>query len=484
MSPEADGEVRAEPLEEHAISPALRRRLQQIHEHAQKLFQQEKYDFDYAHSMLVECVTQDPGNLVYLETMLQNLHRKYDNNKRGARLKGFGGRGPFKKAVAKKDWKEVLHCGPDLLKTNPWDVSTLRGLADACAAYGYHDVELRYLKNALDAKPHDAEVNRHCALSLARMGRYDQAIACWHRVDEIKRGDKEAQEMMSELQIEKTRQKSAVAGDDAKKGRLRRAPTAESEQVPEEKSDEEPRRREVQLTPRQQLEQQLVNNPADREAAFALAELHVAEHRLPDALRVLRKLLAATGNDLTVQERLEDVEILRKKHQVEIAERQAEKETDPQAKQLAEQLRADLNRFEWEIFLARSERYPQDLELKFQLGLRLRRLHRYDEALECFQASRHLPARLPHSLLELGECWQRKKEYDTALERYRQAAEQAGEDQIPLKKVALYRVGLLATGLKNLDAAQRHLEELTALDPNYKDAAARLDKIREMRHSG
>jgi tetratricopeptide (TPR) repeat protein len=399
-------------------------------------------------------------------------------------LKGFGGRGPFKKAVAKRDWKEVLRLGPDLLKTNPWDVSVLRSLADACAAHGYHDVELRYLKNALEAKPHDAEVNRHCALSLARMGRYDQAIACWHRVDETKRGDEEAQKMMSELQIEKTRQKSGVTGDDAKKGRTSRAKTAENAHVPEEKPDDEPKRREIQLTPRQQLEQQLVNNPADREAAFALAELHVGEHRLPDAIRVLRKVLSATGNDLSVQERLEDVEILRKKHQVEIAERQAEKEEDQQAKELAEQLRADLNRFEWEIFLARSERYPQDLELKFQLGLRLRRLHRYDEALECFEASRQLPERLAHSLLELGECWQRKKQYDKALERYRQAAEKAGEDQIPLKKVALYRVGLVATGLKNLDSAERHFEELTALDPHYKDAAARLDKIREMRHSG
>src|SRR5687767_3897031 len=84
------------------ISPALRKKLQQCYEHGSKLLQQEKYDFDYAHSSLVECVTQDPGNATYVEAFLQNLQRKYNNNKRGALL-AFGGKGPFKKAVAKKD---------------------------------------------------------------------------------------------------------------------------------------------------------------------------------------------------------------------------------------------------------------------------------------------------------------------------------------------------------------------------------------------
>ncbi|MFV1965452.1 MAG: tetratricopeptide repeat protein [Pirellulaceae bacterium] len=484
MSPDADSEASAEPLEEHTVSPALRRRLQQIHEHAHKLFEQEKMDFDYVHSMLVECVVQDPGNLVYLETMLQNLHRKYGNNKRGARLKGFGGRGPFKKAVAKKDWKEVSRLGPDLLKTNPWDIATLRALAEACAAYGYNDVELRYLKNALEAKPHDVKVNRHCAMSLARMGQYDQAIACWHRVDEAKRGDEEAQKMMSELQIEKTRQQSGNTGEEAPRGRIRKAKASPHTDAPEEPSSgDEPKRRAIQLTPRQELEQQLVNNPADREASFDLADLYVGEHRLADATHVLQKALAATGNDVTVQERLEDVEILRKKHQVEIAEKRAAHDKDEQTKQLAEQLRTDLNRVEWEIFLSRSDRYPQDLEIKFQLGLRLKRCQRYEQAMECFRESHELPDRRAGSLLELGECWQRQKQYDKALERYRQAAEQAGPDHLHLKKLALYRVGVLATGLKNLDSAVRYLEELTALDPAYEDAASRLDKIREMRHS-
>ena len=64
---------------------------------------------------------------------------------RGARLK-LGGKGPFRKASAARDWKQVFKLGPEVLKTNPWDVPTLRTMAEACAEHGHSQTELRYLK--------------------------------------------------------------------------------------------------------------------------------------------------------------------------------------------------------------------------------------------------------------------------------------------------------------------------------------------------
>ncbi|MCO6459682.1 MAG: tetratricopeptide repeat protein, partial [Pirellulaceae bacterium] len=210
-SSEAPGEL---PGSEFLVSPAMRRKLQQCYEHGTSLMSDDAYDYDYAHTMFVECVVHDPGNLVYVEAFLENLQRKYQNNKRGARMLSFGGKTAFKKALARQDWKEVLRSGPALLKTNPWDVQVLRGLAQACEAYHFNEAELRYLKNALDANPKDADVNRHCALSLARMGQFDQAIACWHRVEEAKRHDAEAPKMISALTIEKARARAGYGSDD------------------------------------------------------------------------------------------------------------------------------------------------------------------------------------------------------------------------------------------------------------------------------
>ena len=102
----------------------LRRRLQTCYDHGCQLTKDK--DYDYGHEMFTECVTKNPANLVYVEAPPSNLQRKYDNNRKGARFKGFGGKGVLKKAVNSQDWEQVFQLGPELLKTNPWDVPTPR----------------------------------------------------------------------------------------------------------------------------------------------------------------------------------------------------------------------------------------------------------------------------------------------------------------------------------------------------------------------
>lgn len=464
---------------DEAISPALRRRLQECYERATKLMAEDKYDFDYAHQFLSQCVKSDPGNSVYLDAFLENLQRKYNNNKRGAMLK-FAGKGPFRKAAAGRDWKQVFKLGPEVLKTNPWDVATLRLMAEACAEYGYHEPELRYLKNALAPNSQDPEVNRHCALTLARIGQFDQAITCWTRVDEARRGDDEAQRMIVELQQAKSGLTTDATHSTAKQpGNARAAmPSsgAEAQPVP---------RREIELTARQKLERAVANNPADTESYFDLADLHIAEGRLGDAAHVLTKAVSASGGDIKARERLEDVDILRKREQVDVAVSRAANSSDEQAAQLAEQLKDDLHRFEMEVYAARAERYPQDGEVQFQLGLRLKQTENYRMAIPCFQEAIKVADRRPTALLQLGECFQRTRQYDHALECYLNAVDAAqAASELELEKTARYRSGLLASGLKNYSTGESQLAALLELDPAYKDAAARLDNIRQMRHKG
>jgi tetratricopeptide (TPR) repeat protein len=459
--------------DQKAITPHLRRRLHECYEHASKLMKQDSYDFDYAHTMFGECVSRDPGNLVYVEALFENLRRKYNNNKKGALL-SFGGKGAFRKAKGKKAWGELLRLGPDVLKTNPWDSKTLLALAEACAALGHMETELRYLRFALERDANDVTVNRHCAKSLTRQGYYDQAIACWHRVDESTRGDVEAQKMILELQIEKTQ---------AGLGRTRAAakPDAEPSVTADEATDNP--RREIQLTPRQQMEQSLANSPGDVDGYLQLAQYHLDEDHLGEALLLLNKGLAATGSDIRIRHLLEDAEIIRKRQQLTISEQQAAKEPNEESQQLVLDLQNDLNRYELDVFVARSARYPQDLEFKFQLGMRLKRMENYVEAVNCFMAAAELPDRRSRAVLELGECLQRQKQYSKALECYLRGLDQSEQaDQPDLIKLALYRAGLLSAGLKDSVAAVELLSRLVELDPNYKDAAARLDKIRQMDH--
>jgi len=282
-----------------AGTPRLQKRLADCYERGMHLMAHER-DHDYAHVMFAECVLQDPANLRYAEALLQNLRDKFAGRaKRRWRFLGRGGSKELRKATASRTWKDVFHIAVDLLKDDPWDVATLRVLAEACAELHYNEAELAYLKQALDANVQDAEVNRHCGRSLARMGQFDQAIACWHRVEEIKKGDAEAARMVAGLYEEKLKYPGG------------RPPTirspvdtalqsAEVVEVPEAESA-------IVLTPWQLLERAITDNPTDPSNYLALAELLEANEQYENAEAILLRAIAACGNGSVLSRRLQEV---------------------------------------------------------------------------------------------------------------------------------------------------------------------------------
>jgi len=482
----ADATNDAEAHELPPLSTAQRRKIQRCYDHGCALIKEGKkqgYDHDYVNTMFSECVVTDPGNVIYVEAFLDNLADKYQNNKKGGRL-GFNARGAVKKAFGKSQWHDVLKLGPDILRQNPWDVQTLRWMAEACAAFHFNEVELRYLKNALDANPKAIEVNKHCAVSLARMGQFEQAIACWHRIEEWDQKNQEAPEMISKLSVERHRIASGIAEDTSPEVREKvkqgsKAGSATNDDADSPEADESPTpKREIKLTERQQLEQAIVNNEADTDAYRALAELHIKEARYQDAEKVLTKALQVTGHDLQLQAKLEDTIILRAKAQLKVAEARAKDKQTETAKDLANEVRQNVYRLELDIYNARAQRFPEDLRVKYELAVRLKKLGNYDEAIELFREARNDRKVKTPATIDMGECLQHLKQYSKALQCYQRAVESADKaDQLEQKKIALYRAGVLAAGLKQADVAKTHLNDLLKLEPGYKDAKSRLDKL-------
>ena len=53
--------------------------------------------------------------------------------------------------------------GVEALKINPWEIPILRQMADAAKELTCDEVELVYLKTALESNPKDFDVNWRCA---------------------------------------------------------------------------------------------------------------------------------------------------------------------------------------------------------------------------------------------------------------------------------------------------------------------------------
>lgn len=276
-------------------------RLEQLYQRAQKLSSVER-NYDYAHELLAQCVMHAPASEVYAVAMLANLRAKHaGGSKKSASLFGQGNRA-LKKALQNNDWSAILQQGATLLKANPWDIATLRAMATACEAHHGNEAELVYLKQALDANPKDIEVNRHCARSLGRMGQFDQAIACWHRIETLRGKDAEAARMISRLAEEKLKYPGGIP------------PTAVAPAPAKAVAVDQPQATasaaEPSLTQRQLLERAVGDNPQDERLHLRLADELIASAEYQEAARRLQQALIACGDSQSLLEKLDQVRTL------------------------------------------------------------------------------------------------------------------------------------------------------------------------------
>ena len=274
-------------------------------------------DYDYAHAMLAESVDLAPGELAYVEAMLDNLRSKFSGRKKrtGGKLSR-----PLKAAMNNREWPKVLRLGIGALANNPWQVATLHAMARACEELHYNDVELAYLKEALDANPADKTVNRHCAHSLARMGQLDQAIACWHRVEQISSGDQEAAEMIVRLVDAKLRSSSSGSAKQDSMQHKSRTENSRRYGVDRRTSASVQASLKPRLTPEQTLEQAIRDEPADASNYLRLADIYGDRGHFERAEQVLRKGARKCAQQSALQDALIRIDGLRGRAAAERAE--------------------------------------------------------------------------------------------------------------------------------------------------------------------
>jgi tetratricopeptide (TPR) repeat protein len=451
------------------MSPGKRKRLQQSFEQANNLMRQENYD--YANELFTQCVVGDPSNVPYAQSYLANLKLKYNNNKKGSNLfaiQGIGPKGMVKKASVQKDWMGVVKHGLDVLKLNPWHVNTLKAMAAACENLGCLQTQLVYLKTALEPNPKDPDVNRLCAAALAEAEQYDQAITCWHRVEQAKPGNEEAARAIASLTVKKTLKSGGwERGEDVSKQKFQKEGGAEA----------------GELTPEQRLERDIRRNPKDLPKYIELSEFYLRDESYSKAEEVLSRAYEVSNKDPDIREKWEDVQLRHLRQQMNEAQQEAEESGSQEDQDRYHELRRQFQAKDLEFCRNRVARYPNNLLFRYDLGERFKTSGMYNEAIAEYQHARNDPRRKGLSLLSLGQCFQKIKQFRLSLSHFEDAVREIPDRDGTSKKKALYLAGRLSLAMHDLNTAERHLTTLAGMDFGYRDVSALLDKIAEMREN-
>jgi tetratricopeptide (TPR) repeat protein len=122
----------------------------------------------------------------------------------------------------------------------------------------------------------------------------------------------------------------------------------------------------------------------------------------------------------------------------------------------------------------RAERYPTDLQIRFELGQLYFQMGKITEAMKEFQRAQGNPHRRIQAMSYLGQCFGRRGIHDLAASTFQDAIkEKVVFDEE--KKELVYLLGCVYEKMEKKDEAIAQFKQIYAVDVDYKDVSAKMD---------
>ncbi len=441
----------------------------------------QKGNYKYAIDMYTNAAKIAPEVLVYRQALRGVARREFGNDPakvgRMAVAKVQPIRLRARAAKAKGQWLHVLEVCEEAFLVDPWNRDSAIDASEAAEHLGLKALALWLLESVQPAAAHDAAFLRHLARVHEVNENWQKAIACWDRVKQLAPNDDEARRQVSALSAKATIQRSGL-GEAIE--RASHAPAGGgSGPEPELPPGAEELRR-ASLTPEERLDRAIAEEPDRVEHYLELAEIHRRHERLDEAKVVLARGLKAQPNDGLLLDAYAEIQLARLNKAI-AAWQQRVRDTpgDNEARQKLAQLNAKRDDYELAEFRRRAASRPEDLNLRYELGLRLSKAGLHDAAIAEFQLARSSPSLRVKALFQAGLSFEGSGVPKLAERSYQEALKAADPTDQPMVNSLHYRLGRVAESLGNVAAAEEHYNEVAANDFGYLDVAQRLRSLNQ-----
>ena len=418
--------------------------------------------YELAVDMLMEAVAAAPD---VLETRRLLRAAQIANFRKNGKT-GFGAKLGYKMAqmkimglVKKGHGAEAMAEAEKLLCQNPLD-------PDNIEAAGKADHAAITVEAAYECSNRDPALLERVATYYTMAKRYDKARDAYQKLSELKPGDQHILQLLKNTEAQATMNAGweQTAG---KKGGFQ-ALIANKEQA--KKLDQANKAvitgDDADALIKEKLAQ-IEREPKNMNFRRALARIYVQNKRFEEAIQCLTDAIEVAGSmDPELDRMLSQTYVSYYDQQIEAYRAAGDEEN-------AVEMENQKNQFVFDDLAQRVERYPNDLHLRYELGLQYYTYEYYDEALEHLQLAQKSPKDRLWALYYLAMCFLKKGQTDMAIMQLETA-----RDAIPtmddLKKKIVYQLGLCAEEAGDLERAYQYYKDVYAADVGFEDLGERM----------
>jgi len=425
--------------------------------------------YELAMDMLKEAVAAAPDVLETRKLLRAAQIANFKTNGKaglGAKLGYMMARQKIMGLVKKGQGKEAMAEAEELLCKNPLDPDNIEAAVKAAEAAGKTDHAAITIEAAYECSNKDPALLERVATYYQMAKNWSKARDAYQKLSEIKPGDQRVLQLLKNTEAQATMNAGweQTAG---KKGGFQ-ALIANKEQA---KKLDQANKAVITGDDAESLIQekiaQIEKEPKNMNFRRALARLYIQNKRYAEAIECLQSAIESAG--------VMDPELDRMLSQTTIQyyDQQIEALTQNGQSAEAEQMKADRDQFVFDDLAARVERYPNDLHLRFELGVQYFTYGYYDEALEHLQLAQKSPKDRLWALYYLAMCFLAKEQTDMAVMQLETA-----RDAIPtmddLKKKVVYQLGLCAENAGDLEKAYQYYKDVYSTDVGFEDLGTRM----------
>lgn len=431
-------------------------------------------NFDYAIDLFNQVLDKEPG-LYECRRALRNAQLKKAGN----------GGGFFKKMLSnasssphiargqlalRKDPAEALHIAEQILNGDPNNSGAHRIIVEAATTLEMPKTAVLSLEMLVRNSPKDKEVAIKFANTLAEAGDVTRAERILTDILQTLPGDNDLNHALKDISARKTMDKGGYGALADGKGSYRDILKDKEESVKLEQENRQVRTEDTALRLIEEYELRLKTDPKNVKLLRDLAELYTQKSQFDRALSYYERLKGLeSGGDPALDRGIAETTLRKFDFQVT--------QIDPNAVDHAEQvakIQADKQAYQLAEVQRRAERFPTDLQIRFELGQLYFQLGKISEAIKEFQKAQTNPHRRIQSMGYLGQCFARRGIFDLAASQLADAIkEKVGFDDE--KKELIYQLaGVLEKMGKREDAFAQY-KIIYAVDAGFKDVTEKMD---------
>ena len=450
----------------------LPRDLRPLHTKGVDALQRE--NFDYAIALFTQILEKEPRNYDCRKSLRVAQQSKV--GKGGGFFKKVFSSAGSSPLVAKAQMAlrnnplEAISIAEQILGTDPQNSSAHKLIAEAAMAAEMPKTAVLSLETLVRNSPRDKQFNMQLAEALSLAGDTSRSEQILVNLQREYPTDNEIFQALKNSSAHKTMDQGGYGALADGEGSYRDVLKSKSESESLEQQNRQHKSEDVTERLIKEYEARLKTEPANMKLLRDLGDLYTQKNQFDKALGYFGQILDRDGgNDSALQRKVAEIKLRKMDYTAS--------QLDPNASDYAEkaaELKVERQAFQLNECKERADRYPTDLQIRFELGQLYYEAGKISEAIQEFQKAMNNPHRRIQAMTFLAQCFAKRGMNDIAARRLQEALKEklVFDDE---KKELHYTLGTILEKMSKKEEAIEQFKIIYEVDIGYKDVAKKVD---------